>query len=372
MADLSDVLEQAARRTATQRYARARAQEKDPASFRFTTDQLKNLAKAEPQYVPYYNEFLKRDKAPQYSMDELAATAPAFVPKKVAAAILTPTAGQEYTGTSTDSESIIPGYSVQYKKPAKATGATGATGPPPKPQPQTPQPQTPRPQTPSPNDPDQAFRTFMNTWKQGGTSDFGDDWKDRAANTAESLQNQFHGEPQLTGYHWNAGSGGLQGGNNAGMIAHFSDGTTKWIDTNKPGEIPAPLPTTLDAQKALLASGQTQGSGGGILPAWNSPTGQNVDLRSYGPKEVDTSAAGPLPPSGWLDRAIAASRSGATTYNTGAELGSGNFGKGDVEPGRFATPSGGSIGTGLMNAINQSRSIDEKQKKADQYQLGGA
>ena len=105
MADLATELEKRSRKTAEDIYNTARKQEQDPASFRFTTDFLKQYAKATPEYVPYYNEFLKRDKAPAYSLDELAGATPNTPsPKKVAAAIQNPTAGQEYSGASTDSE----------------------------------------------------------------------------------------------------------------------------------------------------------------------------------------------------------------------------------------------------------------------------
>src|SRR5215472_16414297 len=47
-----------------------------------------------------------------------------------------------------------------------------------------------------------------------------------------------HPAPQMTGYHWFAGTGGVSGGNDAGMNVTYDDGTTKWVPTGVPGEIP--------------------------------------------------------------------------------------------------------------------------------------
>ncbi len=215
----------------------------------------------------------------------------------------------------------------------------------------------------------------------------GDTRADQIAGQAGVIQNHFESPPTMTHYHWYAGSGGVQGGNDAGMRVDYSDGTSNWVPTNKPGEFPSAAPTTRMNQNEMLGRVVNSGQGGGgILPAWNSPTGQNIDLTAFGPKEVDISAAGPASPKGWLNSAIAAARSGANTYDTGGTRAEGNFPQGGIETrkGRdYAdTPSGGTVGlhTGsnrvdnpfigeranLVNAVNQS----QPKKPADEYQGG--
>lgn len=156
---------------------------------------------------------------------------------------------------------------------------------------------------------------------------------------------------------------------------------------------------TEQVQQSMLSAAQVPGGGGGILPGWNSPTGQNIDLTAYSPKQVDISAAGPLPPEGWLNRAITAARSGRPTYDTGGTKVDGNSPVGGITNanGRdyIGTPAGGTIGlstgtnnvdnpfagdrTNLLNAINKSTTpapstyyatTNEDQRKR-QYEGGG-
>ncbi len=165
----------------------------------------------------------------------------------------------------------------------------------------------------------------------------------------------------------------LQAGNVQGFdTIRNPNGGYNWVPT------PA-APTTLDKQNELLSNAQVPGGGGGILPGWNSPTGQNIDLTAFGPKEVDISAAGPTPPSGWLNSAITAARSGANTYNTGGFKAEGNSPQGGIATanGRdyAGTPSGGTVGlntgtnrTDLINAISRSQTPDKRDE--NQYQGG--
>ncbi len=254
-------------------------------------------------------------------------------------------------GTSTDSESLFP---TPPKAPSKKqTGATGASGP------TGPAPKTPT-QAPQQNRDVFADSPAASALRNQHLNTAGDTRADQISGHAEAIQNHFEGPPQMTHYHWFAGTGGLQGGNDAGMRADFSDGTSRWINTSIPGQIPQAPPTTLEAQQKMLADASVPGGGGGILPGWNSPTGQNIDLTKFGPKEVDISAAGPTPPSGWLNSAIAAARSGANTYDTGGVKSEGNSPRAEIEQGnpfnqtKIATPTGGSIGvnTGAGNNDN--------------------
>lgn len=255
-----------------------------------------------------------------------------------------PTEGQEYTGTSNDSEAIVPKPQAPNKKPQKATGPTGP----------------PRPTAPTPTAPTRSGLgnpALENFGKQIDDMAQQPDWRDRAAAQAESIQNQFLGPPQMVGYKWFAGTGGLQGGNDAGMIAHFSDGSSRWVNTSVPGEIPQPPPTTEQTQQGMLEQGQVTGQGGGILPAWNSPTGRNEDLKNYGPIIGDTSLGGPIPPSGWLNSAISAARGGASTYDTGStspdQYGKGQIGTSPIGRQFISTPSGGTMSLPNSGALRE-------------------
>lgn len=249
-----------------------------------------------------------------------------------------PTEGQEYTGASNDSEAIIPGSKVKYKKPQKATGATGPS-----------RPTNPTPtNSPSGNLGNPALENFG---KRIDNFNQGTNWRERAAAQADSLHSQFHGEPQMVGYHWYHGTGGVSGGNDAGMIAYFSDGTSRWINTSTPGQIP-------QVRQSMLNDAQTEGAGGGILPAWNSPTGQNLDSSAYAPKTGDTSLGGPIPPSGWVNRAISAARGGANTYDTGGLKSEGNSPRGGIITSPqgnsyIGTPSGGTIGLPSNDSLRE-------------------
>jgi hypothetical protein len=277
--------------------------------------------------------------------------------------ITDPNANDDTGGFSPEhtNESLFPTKPKPQGK--KQTGATGPTGP------------------PRPLNPQQVFQNnpaaqALNNPALAALGDHIDnlnknnDWRDRAAAQAEGLQNQFHGPPQMTGYHWHAGSGGLQGGNDAGMTATFSDGTSRFINTSIPGQIPAERLTTQQAQQYMLDDASREGYGGGILPGWNSPTGQNIDLTKFGPKEVDISAAGPTTPSGWLNSAIAAARSGANTYDTGGKgtKVDGNAPVGEIEQGnpfnqtKIATPTGGSIGINTGAGNNDNPFVGERAK----------
>jgi hypothetical protein len=263
---------------------------------------------------------------------------------------------------------------AKKKEEKKLTGATGATGP------SQPQPQ---PQTALDRHPE--FRNALAQHDQNVNS--GNTWQERSAATANAAADQANGPPHVVGYHWTAGTGGVSGGNDAGMIVHYSDGSSQWVPTNKPGEFPPSVQTTQSAQDALLARANAglranalnpNSPVGGIIPSWNSPTGRNIDTSNpaqvgaateavkafQGGASVEdiaklsaasgttTDLGGSNPPSGWLDRAIAASKAGQTTFNTGAAQGSGQYPVGQVSAGNplestyVSTPSGGTVGLG--------------------------
>jgi len=94
-------------------------------------------------------------------------------------------------------------------------------------------------------------------------------------------------QPEMTGYHWYKGTGGVSGGNNAGMNVSYDDGSSEWVNTTVPGQFPFAMRTTQQVQQSMLDSATTNAQtygGGGILPSWNSPTGSQVDLTGYGPQ----------------------------------------------------------------------------------------
>lgn len=272
--------------------------------------------------------------------------------------------------SSTDSESIFPGSSVQYKKPDKATGATGAA------------PQPPKPAPTQPNNPFLSNPVLQNALNQHFNTS-GNTWYDRAANQANAATEQFGADsPTLVNYHWAAGTGGIMGGNNSVIEKTYSDGSR----TVGPGGSQYNMfgdsapPTTFEKQKELwgaAVNANTNAVGGvsptaGILPPWNSPTGNAIDTRTMTETPFTYE---PTPPTGWLKNAIAAARSGASTYDTGGLKSEGNSPQGgiSVANGRdyAATPSGGTIGlntstnnsdspfigdrANLLNAINKSQ-----------------